>query len=259
MKVELRRLTPATEEGWATLFDLTADGRFEWILVGGQMMHVLAAEHGAESIRPTDDADVVVDVSVQPNGTEKLSSWLLAKDFDFAGASPDLVGHRFVRKTSLGIGEVAIDVLALSHVGLRASLTTVAPARTVEVPGSNQAFSRSRLIDVTTSDFADQNERSGSVRCPNLLGALILKAAATTIAVRDNPHRDWQDAALLLSVLADPLDAKVDLGKRDRQHLNRLRPLLDANHVGWENLSSNARRQGRTALSILIGWPIIEV
>lgn len=108
------------------------------------------------------------------------------------------------------------------------------------------------LVEVLISDFTDRNERTGTVRCPDLLGALVVKAAATTIPVRENPARDWQDAALLLSVLADPLGTAARLNKRDRQHLDRLRPLLGTSHCGWENLSGEARRRGATALSFLI-------
>ena len=73
------------------------------------------------------------------------------------------------------------DVLAPSGVGERARLTTVPPARTVQAPGSLQAFERSRLMEVQISDFTDHNERTGTVRCPDLLGARVVKAAAMTI------------------------------------------------------------------------------
>lgn len=78
------------------------------------------------------------------------------------------------------------------------------------------------------------------------------KAAATTIAVRENPERNWQDAALLLSVLDDPVETSERLNRQDRQHLDRLRALLDTAHNGWENLSAEARQRATAALSFLI-------
>ena len=252
MTVELRQLTPAAEEGWATLFALAEESTDEWLLVGGQMMFVLAVEHGAERVRPTEDIDVVVNLRVRPNGTQWLSSWLKKQDFIFEGSDRDQIGHRFIRPTSSGKGKVIFDVLAPEGVGERAKLTTVAPARTVRAPGSLQAFERSRVVEVLISDFLDSKERTGIVRCPNLLGALVAKAAATTILVRQNPERDWQDAALLLSVLDDPVGTLEQLNKRDHQHLERLRPLLETSHQGWENLSEDARRRGTAALSFLI-------
>jgi hypothetical protein len=250
--VELRRLTPAAEEGWVTLFDLARETTKEWVLVGGQMMLAPAVEHGAERIRPTEDIDIVVNLRVRPDGTEWFSRWLVGREFVLEGVNVDEIGHRFVRPTSSGQGRVIVDVLAPAGVGERARLTTVPPARTVQAPGTLQAFERSRLMDVLISGFSDDNERIGQVRCPDLLGALIAKAAATTIAVRANPDRDWQDLALLLSVLADPIATMSRLNRRDLQHLGRVRPLLDPRHRGWENLSEGARQRGIAALGFLI-------
>lgn len=252
MTVELRRLTPAAEEGWATLFALADETTESWVLVGGQMMYVLAVELGAERVRPTEDIDVVVNVRVRPNGTAWLSRWLETRGFVLEGVNANHIGHRFIRATKAGRATVIFDVLAPSGIGPRARLTTVAPARTVQAPGSLQAFDRSRLVEVLISDSDDRNESKGVVRCPDLLGALVAKAAATTIAARDNPDRDWQDVALLLSVVDDPLGTSERLNRRDRQYLCRLRPLLDAAHNGWENLSPEARRRGTTSLSYLI-------
>lgn len=252
MTIELRYLTPAAEEGWGTLFDLAQVGTDSWLLVGGQMMLVLAVQHNAERIRPTEDIDVVVNLRVQPDGTELLSKWLQKQGFRLEGVSQDQIGHRFVRPTATATGTVVFDVLAAAGVGNRARMTTVPPARTVGAPGSLQAFGRSSVLEVLISDFTNQNERVGKVRCPDLLGALVAKAAATSIPVRQNRERDWQDAALLLSVLADPVAASEQLGKRDREHLRRLRPLLETAHPGWENLSTEARRLGVAALSFLI-------
>ena len=82
------------------------------------------------------------------------------------------------------------------------------------------------MLEILITDSSDRDERVGSVRCPDLLGPLIVKAAATTITGRENPGRDWQDVAVLLSILHDPIGSAEQLRKRDRQHLGRLRPLL---------------------------------
>lgn len=252
MTIQLRYLTPAAKEGWDTLFDLAIEDSESWLLVGGQMVLVLAIEQGAEFIRPTEDIDVVVNLRVRPMGTSWLSKWLQQRGFELEGVSPDNIGHRFVRETSEGLGRVKFDVLAHTGVGRRANLATVYPARTVQAPGTLQAFDRSRLLEVLVSDLANGNERLGRIRCPDLLGALVGKAAATSIGTRVNPARDWQDAAMLLSVLEDPVSARQRCGKRDLQHLNRLRPLFSPLHIGWGNLSGDARRLGTAALSFLI-------
>lgn len=97
MTVELEGLTPPAEEGWDTLFDLNEVDPASWLLVGGQMMHLLGVEHGAAVIRPTDDVDVVVDVRARPQGTRWLSDCLQHRGFTIEGASPDQIGHCFAR------------------------------------------------------------------------------------------------------------------------------------------------------------------
>jgi hypothetical protein len=251
--VELDGLAPAAEEGWDTLFDLNEVDAPSWLLVGGQMMHLLSVEHAAAIVRPTDDVDVVVDVRTRPNGTRWLSAWLQDRGFTFEGASPDQIGHRFARPASRGPGTVVFDVLAPEGLGRRASLITVPPNRTVQVPGTVQALQRSRLLTVRITSLVGRPPRVGTVRCPNLLGALVGKAAATTIAVRTNPDRDWQDAALLLSVIADPMAVAEKCDRKDRRRLRLLKPLEDPAHRGWQNLDATARAAGIGALSFLIG------
>src|SRR6266568_5172900 len=65
-------------------------------------------------------------------------------DRTLEGASPDQIGHRFIRPATGGPGKVAFDVLGPEGLGPRASLVTVPPNRTIQVPGSVQALRRSR-------------------------------------------------------------------------------------------------------------------
>lgn len=251
--IHLDQLTPAAEEGWWTLFALAAVDTDSWMLVGGQMMHVLASELGvSEAVRPTDDVDVVVNVRVKPGGTEWLADWLQHQGFELDGVSPEDVGHRFVRDAAGGPGRTIVDVLAPEGLGDRANTYTVRPARTVQAPGSVQAFRRSAVVDVTVTGLTGRDERSGVVRRPDLLGALILKAAATTIAARENPERDWQDAALLLATIPDPIGAAEACDNKDRKRLRLLTPLDAREHAGWANLDEEAYRRGTATLAFLI-------
>lgn len=70
-------------------------------------------------------------------------------------------------------------MLAPEGLGLRTNTYTVRPARTVQAPGTTQAFARSEVVEVTVTGIPGRNEQTGAVRCPSLLGALIAKAAAT--------------------------------------------------------------------------------
>jgi hypothetical protein len=251
--VRLTDLTPAEEEGWWLLFELADQDLDSWMLVGGQMMQLLAAEHGSiDRVRPTEDIDVVVNVRSKPGGTEQLAGWLLEQGFELAGVSPAGVGHRFARAAVGGPGVTLVDVLAPEGLGARTNIFTVRPARTVQVPGSVQAFERSEVVPVEVSGLSGRPARSGRVRRPNLLGALVAKAAATAIPVRDNPDRDWQDAALLLDLVRDPIEVAAACSTKDRQRLQLLLPLDDRHHVGWANLDLEAYRRGSSALALLL-------
>jgi hypothetical protein len=136
--VVLSSMTPTQEEGWRALLDLQQDFRSGWCLIGGQMVWLLAVEHGVAPIRPP------------------------------------------------------------------------------------------------------------------LIAALLAKAAATTIPGRENPDRDWNDAAFLLTLLADPIGAANQLTKGQKHSLRTMKALLDANHPIWRQLGERARL-GRTALEFLLG------
>jgi hypothetical protein len=250
--IHLDYLPPAAEEGWWTLFDLSEIRTDTWMLIGGQMMQVLAAEHGVyEKVRATVDVDVVVNVRTQPGGTQWLAGWLGDRGFSLAGINADGIGHRFTREATHGDGTVIFDVLAPEGLGEKTNTYTAAPARTVQVPGSVQAFARSDVVEVTVTGMTGRNGRSGLVRRPSVLGALVAKAAATTIASRENPERDWQDAALLLATLTNPAEAADACGKKDFQRLRLLAPLADRDHQGWANLGGEDIRRGTSALSFL--------
>jgi hypothetical protein len=248
----LNALTPAAEEGWHLLFDLAEIDLTSWMLVGGQMIYLLAAENGAELPRPTDDVDVVIDVRARPDGTEWFAGWLVNRGYHLDGVSTDGVGHRFTKPADPGPGIVIVDILAPEGLGARTSIFTRRPARTVQAPGTVQALARTEIVAVQVSGGTGRPARIGQVRRPGLLGALVAKAAATKIAVRADRERDWTDAALLLSLLNDPIAAAESRSNTDRKRLRWLTPLQAASHPAWTPLSSDAAGRGRDALSFLV-------
>lgn len=50
-----------------------------WMLVGGLMVHAHAQLAGLQSNRPTYDADIVVEVEVQPTGRYRVAAAALAR------------------------------------------------------------------------------------------------------------------------------------------------------------------------------------
>lgn len=254
--IELHELTPAAEEGWWLLFDVMAERGETCLLVGGQMMALLAAEYGSALPRTTEDLDVVVNVQQHRRGTEWLAQWLVDRGFEFARPSADNIGHRFTKPTNAGRGTIVFDVLAPAWLGRAQIALTRPPARTVRAPGSTTAFTRSGLVDVQVRGILGRGERTGQVRRPDLLGALVMKAAGIAeIAVRSNPERDWQDAALLLTLVADPVAEAQRCSARDRRRLRHIEPLLDRDHLAWAPLSDEDYRRGSSALEFLLSDP----
>lgn len=217
-------------------------------------MHLLAAEYGAvEQVRPTVDLDIVVNVRVRPRGTEWLGKWLGDRTFVLEGANPDGIGHRFARPATDESGHTFVDILAPDGLGARTRTYTHHPFRTVLAPVGTQALDRSELVEVAVSGMPDRGTKTGRVRRPTLLGALVVKAAATTIAGREIPERDWQDAALLLTMIPDPMAAADECGRTDRRRLQPLNELRQRDHPEWATLDGDAYQRGSTALEFLLG------
>jgi len=131
-----KSMSPSQKQGWLILLDLAKAFPTGWCLVGGQMVWLLAAEHGAAPPRATDDVDLVVDIRAEPAGIRDLCRWLGDRGFNLEGISPEGIGHRYVRQADPGQGEIKVDVLAPDNVGERADLSTTHGARTVEAAGS---------------------------------------------------------------------------------------------------------------------------
>lgn len=221
------------------------------------MVSLLVLEHDAQvDVRPTIDVDVIVDIRAYQRGTSQIAAWLESQEFAHDGMSPEGIGHRYVRdlaKTDNQLGQVIFDILAPEGGGHRASLGTTPPARTVEVPGGTQALRRAEVINIDVQDVTGLYKATGSVRRPSILGAIIAKASATTIATRANPERDWQDLAHLLAIVPDPVSLKAELKSKDRQRLRKILELEDREHTAWQLLSTDQYRRAIATLDFLLG------
>ena len=243
--VRLASMTPAQEESWRILLELYQDFPDGWCLIGGQMVWLLANEYNVNPIRATDDVDVAVDIRTDQQAIRRLCAWLGSRRFELEGTSADGIGHRYLSSAYQGPGKVVVDILAPDNVGERADLTTSPPARTVSAPGTRAALDSARPVEVALGD------RTGHVLCPTLLTAILAKAAATTIPVRENRDRDWVDAAFLLSLVPDPFAAAAALSSGQRRGLRALKALLDENHPAWRSLGTHSLL-GNTALRFLL-------
>ena len=208
-------LTSPGRATWLAIRELAMIVPIErWSVVGGQMVAIHAARFGVVPPRPTTDGDIVVDVRAYGRrAMREIADALLALGFAVE-MSPEGV-TRFTRATA------KVDLLAPEGVG--PDVVTSPPGHAVQAPGATQALERSERFTVRVDDTEFE------IRSPSLLGAIIAKAAATTIpGTSDEGLRHQQDLVLLLSLAA----------------MTSIRPMVDA-------LTAKDRSRLRSALT---GW-----
>ena len=166
--IRLPPLAGGQVESWRALIELAPQLGHHWLLIGGQMVFLHEVERESTDVRPTNDIDLVVDLRIEPTVLGHTHDVLAAAGFSQDLPSPEGVAHRYRR------GGATIDVLAPDHLGARAKLS-LGSGRTIEVPGTSQAFGRVSLVRVELDD-----ETAGIVRRPTLVGALLGKATAVT-------------------------------------------------------------------------------
>lgn len=208
---------------WRELLVLAKGRPAPWALIGAHMVALLGWERDREQVRPSIDADVLVDVRTVTDGTERLSGALVDRGFTLAAVSPNGVGHRFVRE------HVIIDVLGPDGIGERANLRTTGGARTVQVPGGSQALRRVRNLAIRT------RSSRGSIPVPSILGAILVKVRA--ISVDDQPRAQRADVAFLLSLVEDPDPLVAELTTPERQWLRRCRYFGDPSDVSYRGIA----------------------
>lgn len=180
-------------ESWAALVELAPAFGDNWLLVGGQMVFLHEVERQATDVRPTDDIDVVVDLRAEPAGLARIHSALISASFEQDSPGPEGTAHRYRRSGAV------IDVLAPDNVGKRAQLN-LGSGRTIQAPGTSQAFHRCGVVTVEAEGVSAQ------IRRPDLVGALLGKAAAVvkissqSAASRSKHLRDFDSLARLLGV-----------------------------------------------------------
>lgn len=206
-----------------------------WVLIGGQMVAIIEAEHGRAVGRVTYDVDALVDVRAQATATEDAASRLLEVGFE-PERRPEGLVYRFVRN------QAVVDLLAPDGLGERASLVTAPPDVTVETVGGSQAISRARPVLVDPGDGEFQ------VRVPTLAGAILIKARAATSAL-DARDKHERDLARLLVVVGDPSTIRSELSAKERRYLIPHAARMVAGHAAWRDVAGAA--DGIAALEII--------
>ena len=184
---------------------------FGWALVGGQLVHLHCAERGVTPIRPTNDVDTGVNIRASPTMLKTFTGAL--KDMGFApDTSGDGIQHRWLRD------HAQIDVLIPEGVGERAATRAGAGgAPSIASPGTTQALERCEPVLVVAMG------RTGTVLRPNLVGALVSKAAARTEIASDPARsRHCADFVVLAGLISARDFRETEMGRKDRTRLRRM-------------------------------------
>lgn len=220
--VSLPPMPQAQAASWHGLLDLHERVPTGWTLVGGQLVHLHCAERNHQPERPTDDIDAVVDVRAARDMLTTFTRALLDLGF-----SPDISGdglqHRWRRD------QAQIDVLLPDGVGERAAGRPGAGgAPSLPTPGGTQALARSGPVRV------DLEGRAGVVRRPNLVGALVMKAAAHTAAGDAGRGRHRLDFVTLAALVARDDFRTTPPTRKDRRRLGDMLVACRADPVAME-------------------------
>ncbi|WP_141014739.1 hypothetical protein [Nocardioides sambongensis] len=205
-------MTEAQRQAWHALMDLYERLDTNWTLIGGQLVHLHCADRGVAPTRPTDDIDTVVNIRASGSVLETFTGAL--RDMGFtADTSADGVQHRWRRDLA------QIDVLIPEGVGERAAAaaTGIGGAPTVQAPGTTQALNRTEPVTVVAEG------RTGTVLRPNLVGALVGKAAARTEIASDRAStRHCTDFVVLASLISARDFRETEIGPKDRKRLRKM-------------------------------------
>ena len=215
-------MPPEQSASWNGVLDLHEHLDTGWTLIGGQLVHLHCAERGQFAVRPTNDADTVIEVRADPKFLHTFTKTLTGLGFRADGISAEGRQHRWKR------GDASIDVLLPEGIGERASLRHgVTGSPTLPTEGGTQALQRSETVAVTVDG------REGFVRRPNLVGALVVKAAAHGNTGDLDSRRHRRDFIVLAGLLTAADFASEDVNKTDRR---RLRSIVGAINADQELL-----------------------
>lgn len=233
---------------WPNVFELSKFLSEEnWILVGGLMVQLHAMANGIDTVRPTVDLDILLDIELSSAVVMKADraistlGYVLQEPGDVRRKqSPH---YRYVRHTAIGVEK--IDVMVPEHAGPTAT-RRLHGRPMFEVEGGTQALGRTM-----TCELKSLSNDSARITVPDELGALILKSAAYTADNRDR-ERHLQDAAVLATCVTDHATELHRLRGSDRKRLRVLATALaDPTNPAWLALSPDLRVAGADTFRIL--------
>jgi hypothetical protein len=224
--IQLSGIPKPQEIAWGAVLDLDENLTAPWVLIGGQMVALWCAEANIDLIRPTEDADVVLDVWLRRGALDDATRLLRDRGFSETETS-DGYGYRY------RCDDACVDLMVPDHIERQNRQPTTATGRVgLPAAGGNQALIRAERVQVKIGD------RVGYVRRPNILGALVAKAAAAVTDTRDTDrHRD--DLAVLGRIALNrsayrAMHASTTV--HDRQRLRRALGDMPSSHRAWQRI-----------------------
>jgi hypothetical protein len=224
----LIELNPPDEESrklWQRALAVMAELDGDWSLVGGLMVQLHATRHGAPSIRPTVDIDILANSRRRPSATELIAQKLQELGFEVDQQALLVAPPTAFRFEHDG---AVVDVLAPEGTGTRTPPRTIGGYRTVSISGGSQALARTERVRARLGGGQEVE-----VRTPSLLGAILLKARAIRSDHRD---QDREDLALRLSCVDDPIGLSAQLKPTERRWLGDV-----AGHLRLDDADLGAR------------------
>jgi hypothetical protein len=239
VELDLKKMSTPWDEVYAIAGALPATS---WVLVGGLMVQAHACLAGMET-RVTTDVDVLIDV--MSSNANVISVVRGLQELEFVPQEPGLVGAAFHRMKK---SELIVDILVAEHLPSRKrQAAKVGKWPILQALGGAQALERRMPVQLIS------HQEAREIFVPDLLGALILKAAAYSADRRDRA-RHLQDAALLASLMVDPVVEFERLRGSDSKRIRSIvMPLNDINHSAWQALLPEQRINGLSALKVLSG------
>ena len=144
--------------------------------------------------------------------------------------SPEGHQHRFVRDLA------TIDVLIPQGPGERAASRRGATGgTTLASPGTQQAIDRSEPVVV------DIDGKVGTIYRPNMIGALVAKAAAYSVRSDPDKYRHVMDFAVLAAIVRATDSISAQLTLRDRHYLDLMLVALDRPPRTWMSIEGAER------------------
>ncbi|GAA1365745.1 hypothetical protein GCM10009596_30200 [Arthrobacter rhombi] len=226
---------------WPNAFELAdAVPSRHWTLVGGLMVQLHCIAAGVTPPRPTFDVDTLIHVELPGNSLSVLHEGLVKINY-----SPQLsLGrrqplHRYVR------GNDVIDFLIADHAA--PSLIRKFPSLgVVRASGGTNALRRTVQFDIV-----HEHGRS-SISCPDVVGALMLKADAYRIDSRDR-LRHLQDSVSLAILLSESTKGPKMFGSGPRR-IRQLLKALSAYRPEQLGVTEDDWQDAQIALQELLEW-----